>query len=67
MLDQRAEIIRLLEVLGIADLWHVVRPLPCEVLDKVLIQNESRHINVVVPLSYADLHDPNFPDAKRSR
>ena len=65
MLDQRAEIIRLLELLGIADLWHVVRPLPGEVLDKVLIQNESQHINVAVPLSYANLHDPNFPDAKK--
>jgi hypothetical protein len=65
MLDQRGEIIRLLELLGIADLWHVVRPLPGEVLDKVLIQNESRQINVTVPLSYASLHDPNFPDAKK--
>ena len=65
MLDQRAEIIRLLELLGIADLRHVVRPLPGEVLDKVLIQNESRHIKAVVPLSSADFHDPNFPDAKK--
>ena len=30
-----------------------------------LIQNEARHIKAEVPLSYADLHDPNFPDAKK--
>ena len=65
MADQRAEIIRLLELLGIADLWHVIRPLPGEVSDKVLIQNESRHIEAVVPLTSADLDDPNFLDAKK--
>ena len=51
MLDQRAEVVRLLELLGIADMWHVIKPLPGEIREQVLIQNEARRINVEVPLS----------------
>ena len=54
MLDQRAEVIRLL---GIADLWHVVRPLPGEIRDQVLIQNEARDLNVEVALSSENIQD----------
>jgi hypothetical protein len=57
MLDQRAEVIRLLELLGIADVWHVIKPLPGEIRDQVLIQNEAWHINVEVPLSSEKTQD----------
>ena len=57
MLDQRAEVIRLLELLGVADVWHVVKPLPGEIRDQVLIQNEARHIKVEVPLSSEKIQD----------
>ena len=57
MLDQRAEIIRLLELLGIAQDWHVARPLPGDMRDQVLIQNEARHVNVEVPLSFENIQD----------
>ena len=57
MLDQRAEVICLLELLGIADLWHVVRPLPGQIRDQVLIQNEARDLNVEVPFSSENIQD----------
>ena len=63
MLDQRAEVIRLLELLGIAQDWHVLRPLPGDMREKVLIQNEARHINLEVPLSSENIQD--LPDEKK--
>ena len=62
MHDQRAELIRLLELLGIAREWHVVRPLPGDIRDQVLIQNEARRINVEVPLSSENLQ--HLPDER---
>ena len=63
MLDQRAEVIRLLELLGIADVWHVVKPLPGDIRDQVLIQNEARRINIEVPLSSESIQD--LPDERK--
>ena len=63
MADQRAEIIRLLELLGIAQEWHVVKPLPGEIRDQVLIQNEARQIKVEVPLSSENIQ--NLSDEKK--
>ena len=63
MADQRAEIIRLLELLGIAQEWHVVKPLPGEIRDRVLIQNEARQIKVEVPLSSENIQ--NLSDEKK--
>ena len=60
MLDQRAEVIRILELLGIADVWHVVKPLPGEIREQVLIKNEDRCINVEVSLSSESIQD--LPD-----
>ena len=53
MADQCADIIRLLELLEIADVWHVVRPLPGDIRDKALIQNEANAVNMghYVPLA----------------
>ena len=44
-------------------MWHVVRPLPGDIRDKVLIQNEARHINVEVPLSAESIQD--LPDERK--
>ena len=63
MPDQRAEIIRLLELLGIANVWHVVKPLPGEIRELVLIKNEDRRINVEVPLSSESIQD--LPDERK--
>ena len=63
MLDQRAEIIRLLDLLGIADMWHMVRPLRGEIRDQVHIQNEARSINIEVLHSSKNIQD--LPDERK--
>ena len=52
-----------MDLLGIAQYWHVVRHLPGEILGKVLIQNESRRTNVEVPLSSENIQD--LPDERK--
>ena len=56
MSDQRTEIIRLLQLMGFSDEWHVVDPNPGGISSVFTIQNKLG-LRVKVLLSSADPHD----------
>ena len=63
MLNQRAEINRLLRLTGLDDEWQVVESNPDA---KVVLQNEEG-LKVQIPLSTADINEIHEDDTKISR